>query len=202
MRFLANFFSWIIHPLLIPFYLFLIIAIFAPGFLGYGIPGLILSVIILVMTGILPGFNLILFKLLGTIPSLQLYERKERILPFAFITIIYGGVAFLFFYQYPTPTAFRILSMMAVASLTGTILTLFLKLSIHALSISASAVILIAIESSSYGGRMLEPAVLAVFLGGLVMSCRIYLGAHTLQEVFIGSITGIVIATIGMYLLF
>jgi membrane-associated phospholipid phosphatase len=202
MRFLSNAVSWILHPLWMPFYLVLTLALHAPGFIGDNVPGITLSVIILVMTGILPAFNLILFRILGTIPDLRLAERKDRIMPFMFITMIYAGVTYLFYEQYPIPSAFKILLMTAVASLTAATLTLFLKVSIHALSISAVASILLIVEASPAGGQLFWPAALAIILGGLVMSARLYLNAHNLKEIVTGSLTGIICAITGGLLLF
>lgn len=201
-RHLSNAISWIMHPLWMPFYLFITLALHAPGFIGDNIPGITLSVIVLVMTGILPAFNLILFKILGTIPDLRLAERKDRIMPFMFITMIYAGVTYLFYDQYPIPSAFKLLLLTAAASMTAAILTLFLKVSVHALSASAVASTLLFVEASPAGGDLFWPALLAVVLGGLVMSARLYLNAHSLKEVIAGSLTGIFFAIAGELLLF
>lgn len=202
MRVLANTLSWILHPLWMPFYLFMALALHAPGFLGDNVPGITLAVIILVMTGILPAFNLILFRILGTIPDLRLADRKDRIMPFMFITMIYAGVTYLFYAQYPIPSAFNLLLLTASASMTAAVFTLFIKISIHALSASAVASTLILIEASPAGGELFWPALLSVALGGLVMSARLYLNAHNLKEIAAGSGVGIFFAIAGELLLF
>ena len=202
MRKLALLVSWLMHPLWMPSYLFLVLAFCAPQMIGDNVPVYIISMMVLIMTGALPALNLVLFKLLGTIPNLSLYERKDRIMPFMFITMVYAGVTFLFYQQYPIPGAFKLLLVTAFAAMTGTLLTFFLKVSIHALSVSAVTTILIMAEASAFGGNLLWPAVAGVLLSGLVMSARLLLEAHSLNEVFAGAAAGIGVSAAAMITLF
>lgn len=199
---LALLFSWILHPLWMPFYLFITISFYAPGLIGDNAPVLLLSIMVLIMTGLLPGINLIIFKLLRTIPDLSLHERKDRIMPFAFITMVYAGVTFLFYKEFPIPGAFKLLLMTACSALSGTVITLFIKVSIHALSASAVTTILIMTEGSFYGGNLLLPSLVAIVLSGWVMSARLVLEAHSLHEIFIGIVAGTGVASAAMITLF
>lgn len=201
-RYLSNLLSWVLHPLWMPFYLFLTLTFHAPGLIGDQIQLLTLSVMILILTGVLPAFNLMLFRILGTIPDLRLSERKDRIIPFMFITLVYLGVTWLFYSEYPVPGAFKLLLLIAASAMAGTIMTMFHKTSIHALSCSAVTTILIWTEGSVYGGSLLGIILISVLMSGAVMSARLWLGAHTLKEIATGAATGSLIAGAGMTILF
>lgn len=199
---LALLLSWIMHPLWMPFYLFITLSLYAPSLIGDNTPVLLLSMMVLIMTGLLPGINLIIFKLLRTIPDLSLHERKDRIMPFAFITMVYAGVAYLFYQEFPIPGAFKLLLVTAFSALAGTLITFFIKVSIHALSASAVTTILFMTEASGYGGNLLMPSLLAVVLSGSVMSARLALDAHSLNEILIGVAAGTGVASAAMITLF
>jgi hypothetical protein len=202
MRFFSKLISGIMHPLWMPFYLFICLTAFPPSFIENEIRGYALPLIILLLTGLLPAFNLILFRVLGTIPDLTLAARKDRIMPFMFITMIYAATAYLFFQQYPIPWAFKLLVLTASASMAGAIITLWFKVSIHALAVSAVTSILLFSEISDREGTLLAPVIGAIIVSGAVMSARLWLEAHTMKEIITGAITGIVIASAGMIILF
>jgi hypothetical protein len=200
--FFSKLISVIMHPLWMPFYLFFCLTLFPPSFTENEIRGYALSLIVLLLTGVLPAFNLILFRILGTIPDLTMAERKDRIMPFMFITMVYAGSAYLFYQQYPISWAYKLLLLTASASMAGTLFTLWFKLSIHALAVSAVTVILMFSEISDGEGILLLPAIGAIILSGAVMSSRLWLEAHTMKEVFAGAAVGVAVATAGMIILF
>src|SRR5688572_23719328 len=53
--------------------------------------------LIFIVTFLLPVLNLGIFKAFGTIDSLAMKDRKERILPFIFITAIYIAITYLLY---------------------------------------------------------------------------------------------------------
>jgi hypothetical protein len=200
--FFSKVISVIMHPLWMPSYLFFCFSIFPPSFTENEIRGYALSLIVLLLTGVLPAFNLILFRILGTIPDLTLKERKDRLMPFMFITMVYAGSAYLFYQQYPISWAYKLLLLTASACMIGTLFTLWFKISIHALAVSATAVIIVFSEFSDGEGLLLLPAIGAVLISGVVMSARLWLEAHTMKEVFAGAAAGVIVATAGMIILF
>ncbi|MFZ9982012.1 MAG: hypothetical protein ACO3FI_08280 [Cyclobacteriaceae bacterium] len=201
-RILSRLISVIMHPLWMPFFLFICLTKFPPSFTENEIRGYALSLIVLLLTGVLPAFNLILFRILGTIPDLALAQQKDRTMPFMFITMVYAGSAYLFYQQYPISWAFKLLLLTASASMAGTLITLWFKISIHALAISGVTAIIVFTEMIDGEGLLFMPSISAVVLSGVVMSARLWLEAHTLGEVLAGAVTGAMITTIGMTILF
>lgn len=201
-RFFSKFISGVLHPLWMPFYLFTCLTAYPPSFIENEIRGYALPLIILLLTGLLPAFNLILFRVLGTIPDLTLAARKDRIMPFMFITMIYAATAYLFYQQYPIEWAFKFLLLIASACMAGALITVWFKVSIHALAVTAATAILLFSEISEQEGTLFVPALAGVILSGMVMSARLWLEAHTMKEIITGAATGIIIATLGMIILF
>lgn len=201
-RIVANILSWLLHPLLMPALMFLVIASVHPALIQLFIPPWWIFTIILVLTGILPGLNLTLFRMMGTIPSLHLPDRKDRIMPFMFITMVYLAVTYLFFTKYPSPSILRLMAIMSAVCGAGTVATFFLKVSIHALASAAVSAVFLFVLAEGGEGAMLAAAVTALILTGLVMSARLALQAHTVREVFTGAAIGAATAAAGMQLLF
>ena len=99
-------------------YLFVVLSFFLPGMLQPIRPGWLVFLIFL-MTFVLPSLNFVFFRMTGTIKDLNLFNRTERILPFAFITILYCVVTFMFYWKFPVPNVLRLLSivtLMVIAS--------------------------------------------------------------------------------------
>jgi len=152
-------------------------------------------------TFVVPAVNLLLFRYLGSIQSLYLKSRRERILPFIFISLMYGLVAFLFYYKLPFSANFNKL-MLIVAALVGvaTLITLFYKVSVHSLALGGLIGILFPLIR--FSPSLLLPTTFIVAIMGVVISSRLLLNAHSPRETLIGSLAGILTAYSGMLLLF
>jgi hypothetical protein len=183
----------VFHPLLMATYLIILLGKFFPAMLMIGPRHVWLIVV--------PAINLLLFRYLGSIQSLYLESRKERILPFLFISVMYGLVAFLFYYKLPFSANFNKL-MVIVASLVivATLITLFYKVSVHSLALGGLVGILFPLIR--FLPALLLPTTLTVAVTGLVISSRLLLGAHTPRETLVGSLTGVLTGYGGMLLLF
>ncbi|MFM7195375.1 MAG: hypothetical protein ACKORJ_00155 [Bacteroidota bacterium] len=201
-RALASLVSWVLHPLLMPALMFLVIASVHPILIQLFIPPWWIFSVILVLTGILPALNLILFKMMGTISSLHLPERRDRIMPFMFITMVYLAVTYLFFSKYPSPSILRLMAIMSAVCAAGTVATLFIKVSIHAMASSAVTTVFLFILMEGGGMVMLIASAVSLMLTGLVMSARLTLDAHTPAETISGAALGSIMAAAGMLILF
>ncbi len=204
MKFAANLISYVLHPLLMTTYLVLILTFSFPSMLmirpekNYLIVGLIF-----VFTFILPAMNVLVLRYFGNITSLSLFERKERVAPFIFITILYILVTLLFYYKLSFNQNFNKLMMIVTAMIViSMIVTLFYKISIHSLAITGLIGILLPLNKITEDNRLLLPTVLTICAAGLVMAARLKLGAHTPREVMHGSLIGFMVGFCGMILLF
>lgn len=207
MQLFARFISFVFHPLLLATYLFSFFAWLYPPALfpvtERSINGILLLVFI--TTFILPAINVYFFKAFGTITSVSMPLRKERIAPFLMISLLYLAVTYLMStktglnFQDSFMRFFLIVNALVISSLVA---TLFIKASIHALSCMALTVIFIMMNNVVENGAFFYPMVGAVMVGGIVMSSRLFLQAHTLKEVVVGACIGACVAYAGMTVLF
>ena len=86
--------------------------------------------------------------------------------------------------------------------LVSTITTLFYKASIHSLAMWGLVGMLIALNAVTEDGSLFYPLIGAIVLTGVVMSARLQLQAHTLREIIVGSVLGLVTSVVGVMILF
>ncbi len=142
-----------------------------------------------------------MFKFMGSVHSLKLESRQERVLPFIFISALYMLVAFLFFYKLPFSGNFnKLMAIIAALVIAATLITFFIKVSVHSLGIWGMVGILLPLVR--FVPQLLFPVAILVALSGLVISSRLLLGAHTPRETLVGSIAGLVVGYVGMVVLF
>ena len=131
--------------------------------------------------------------------------RRERIAPFLMISLLYGVVTYLLYskiglaWQDPFMKFLLIIDALVLSSF---IVTLFMKASIHSLSISGITVMLIVLNTMVENGSLFYPMVVAIFLSGLIMTSRFYLQVHTPKEIAVGAGVGILVSLIGMLYFF
>lgn len=185
-----------------PTFLFFVLMNFAPLSLGAVNPSLQDNVLILlfVTTFIIPFISVVIFKYTSMIENLEMHDRSERVLPFFFITIIYGLTAYLFYEKLQFDINFVIvLSGMAVIIFISTLLTLFWKISIHSTAVNAVIGMLIGFIFKYPDSHLLYPIVIGVLVAGFVMSSRLYLNEHTFEEVMGGAVLGFIISFSTIY---
>ncbi len=207
MNAIARIVSFIFHPLLFATYLFLFLSQVLPTALE---PVKIEAhrtfiLLIFLVTFVLPAGNLMIFKMFGTIKSLSLENRKERLLPFLFITIIYCVITFLFYSKVRIGLNDNFLRLMIVIDLlviVSTIATLFFKVSVHSIGVWGMVGIVTLLAKLTSLSSLFYAAIAVIALAGIVMSSRLQLGAHSSREVMWGSVLGLVTSVGGMILLF
>lgn len=203
MRAFSRFISISFHPLLFTTYLVVLLSLFFPRFLL--IPGSAIwkfAGFVAVITFVFPVANMIMLKAFGSISSLEMESRRERIVPFIMITIFYAVVCGMFFYKVSVNVNFNKLMLIATAlTAVATIATFFFKISVHSLAMAGAIGIIMPLNKAA-DGELLYPVVAMIFLAGLVMSARLYLQAHTVREVGYGAAVGFMVGFFGMVLLF
>jgi len=197
----ATFISIVLHPLLMTTYLFIILFFFLPVIFQPIRPSFAFIGLISLMTFVLPAINFILFKATGTIENLAMPERRQRILPFLFISILYLMVTLLFHWKVGVASVTHLLVIISVLVTLSASITLFYKVSIHSAAIWGVIGILLPLNKSSNDTLLISVMVLIV-AAGLVMSSRLQLNAHTPREVLAGSVLGFGVGFAGMLILF
>lgn len=160
-----------------------------------------ITVFIFGFTFFIPVMNLYLFKILGSISSLQLQSRQERKLPFVFISIMYVVVAYLFESRLPFNSNFsKLMILIAALVVVATLLTFFFKVSVHSLAMGGWVGILLPLLQ--FSPALLWPTAIVIAISGIVISSRLVLNSHSAAETFIGAVTGLTVGYFGMIVLF
>jgi len=199
-RIVATVISVIFHPLLLTTYLVLLLGTFFPALLMIAPQYLrVMIAFIFCFTFLLPVVNLIMFRMFGTISSYTLEDRKERIVPFMAIALIYLVTAFLFFFKLRFSSNFNyLLLIIALLVVAAVVLNFFVKVSVHALAAWGSIGILLPLNKAVEQPDLLWPTAAAILIAGVVMAARLYLNAHTPREILVGSISGFLIGFFGV----
>ena len=204
MKQVAKFISVVLHPLLLTTYLVIVLSYYFPSMLKIRKENqMIIIGLVFVFTFVLPAVILVMLRAFGTIQSLTLQSRKERILPFVFISLLYLLVTFLFYFKLPFSANFEKLMMIVSALVVVSLLiTFFYKISIHSIAMGGGIGILLPLNQVTEQMSLLWPTAFTILATGLVMSSRLLLDAHTPREVMYGSVVGFVVGFFGMIILF
>lgn len=207
MTVLARIISIIFHPLLLATYLFGLLTFVLPAALDPLKEEGHLNFIFLIfcVTFLFPALNVGIFKTFGSIKTLAMKERQERIIPFSFITILYVVVTYLFYTRTRIGLNDNLLKFLIIIDalvLVATVVTYFYKVSVHSMGICGMIGILLPLNKISEDGALFYPTLVTIVLAGVVMSARLQLNAHTPREVMIGGVLGFTTSFLLMFFLF
>lgn len=161
----------------------------------------IFLIVLAVLTFVAPAISLLIMRMNGMITSLHLEDRSERIYPFSLVTF-YFILAYIYVrYQIPIelmhPALLGFLFGMLVTLLIGFIINFSgLKVSLHAVGVfGVTGGVLGYMQTQLPYFQTEQFANLSVVMilfviSGLVCSARVYLKAHTLSEVIVGTFLG------------
>jgi hypothetical protein len=203
----ARVLSVIFHPLFIPTYFFTFLAWALPTSLepiGVEQQPRFLAFIFIV-TCLLPFLNVGIFKAFGTIQTFQMTDRKERLMPFVFISAIYVAITYLFHLYARMNLNDNFLKFMVIIDLlvvVATIATFFFKVSVHSVTIWGLIGMLVPLNKITEVSTIFYPTLAVIVLAGFIMSARLHMGAHNSREVTWGAVLGLATAVSGMLLLF
>lgn len=207
MNVLARIISYVFHPLLMGTYLFLIMALLLPAAL-YPINAdsqLKFVGIYFVMSFLLPALMISMMKMFGSVKSLTMENRQERVFPFFMILVLYATFTYMLTYQNKfglEHNIFRFILIIDALVLISFLITLFYKVSVHAIGIAGLAGILLPLNQQSDNQLLFWTTIGVVVLAGVVMSARLQLHAHTPRQILVGGLAGLLIGFFGVTLLF
>lgn len=207
MNALARAISFVFHPLLMATYFFAVMAwVFPSALAPINVEGhRTFIIIIFIVTFLLPAVNIGIFKALGTIQSLAMVDRRERIIPFLFITVIYCVITYVFYSRTRMDLNDNFLRLMVVIDLlviASTLITFFFKISVHSIGIWGLVGMLVLLTKMTALNSLLYISLGLIVLAGIIMAARLQLGVHSSREVMWGSIVGLVTGVTGMLFLF
>lgn len=193
-RLAAHLISYVFHPLFIPTYFILYLIHVIPfEFVGITDWKLNLKVFsVFWWTAFLPAFAVFLMWRLKLSTSIFLRTQKERIIPYVIVMFFYWWMYYLSrnFTDQPIALKFFFFGVF-ISSSAGLIVNNYMKVSLHAMAISAlmMAVILV---SFYYPIDNISWVLLTIFLAGVVVSARMVVSDHTNNELIVGFVIGIV----------
>lgn len=192
---LATALSAAFHPLLVPSYLYYIVCYQLPGVVLYPLlqdRWLVLAVAF-VFTFLLPTLATSGLYWLGSVDSMELYERRQRTLPLLAATLSFGAAAWLLWHLPVSIDA--LLRYMILGMTLAVLLTLFIslrwKISAHGVGVGGAVGLLSLLYLSGLADYLaLWWLVGSMVLAGAVLSARLQLQAHTPAQVWTGLALG------------
>jgi hypothetical protein len=144
-----------------------------------------------IMYAFFPLVTVLLAKGLGFLESIYLKTQKERIIPFIACEIYYFWMCYVLRHQPEFAREIIQLSLaIFIASSAGLMLNIYMKVSLHAISmgIVAAFMILLGVTQSVNFGLYIS---IAFFITGLVCTSRFIVSDHTQKEIYLGLLTGV-----------
>jgi len=188
---LAKAITYIFHPLFLPTLTLVVLYFFAPLSLQPLGSRLVLPVfgVVFLTTTVIPGISMLFFQYTGRIADLNIQNRRQRIMPFLFISMFYAVAAYGFYHRL-NQIFFVIMATLSFVILLLTLLNLSIKISAHVTGIAGVVGILLAVGIKFPGSAL--PIPLAVFsvIGGIVAAARLSLEAHDVREIVWGAVLG------------
>lgn len=203
LRGIAHVLSVVFHPLFVPLYGAWLVILAHPfqfaGFNGktlFRIYGTIAS-----NTVILTGFTVLILKQLKFIESIRLHTQRDRVIPYVATMTFYFWAFLVFKHQTQIPAE---LTAMLLGNFLAVVLAflsnVFLKISMHALGMGGLLGLMFCFFGAPYFNLVL-PLIGILLLGGMVCTSRLILGAHTLREIYLGVLFGVLAQLIAAWVI-
>lgn len=192
---IANFLSYLFHPVFVPLYVvgflltvepFLFVGAsphekaltFGRAFINYTF---------------FPLVSIFLLKGLNLISSIKLKERKDRIIPFVICNIWYFWIWYVW-RGLPGAPHFLIVFALSIflASSIGLIANSYLKISMHGIALGTATAFFCVLTFLSSSPNLTIYTAFAMLATGLVGTSRLLLAQHSPKEFYIGITTGVI----------
>lgn len=206
--------SIVFHPLLIFLYLLFIMSAINPyDFIAFqGENRFLLYFQIIISSLLLPAIAIVMMYSLGLVSSVELGDSKERMFPFIAAAVFYLWLFANFIYNPNIPKMLNIILFAAILGLFfSMVINLFIRLSIHCLGMGSllGALVLIYFDWITLFSRdlfwgaesMVYLIVLSIICAGLVGTARLQLGVHTVREVYVGYVVGLICPFLSFFLI-
>ncbi len=195
----ATIISVMFHPLLMSTYLFILLLFVYPhGIMPVGFSfkgGVVLVSLIFITTFIIPILSLYILKMSGTVSSISLDRKEERLTPMIYTAIIYGVTTYMFYTKLELGELIIVyLGISTLLILLTSIITVFWKISLHGMGIGAFIGFITGLNQlwSIINFALILP--LVFIIAALVLSARLKLSAHSTSQVYLGFVLGICIS--------
>lgn len=204
MKPIAQFISWVFHPLLILTYMICLLMVVNPYSFGYsqageGRSGLLIIYLFLQAT-LIPAIAISMMKTLGLVSNLDADDRTSRIGPFITVGVLYLWLYVSFNRLPDVPSVFKSAILgYVIALFTAFVLNIFSKINLHAVGMgSLIGMIMVTMLLFNYNSfqfaddsySMYSLLFVAIILAGLVGSARIILENPSPRDLYGGYLVG------------
>ncbi|WP_240477796.1 phosphatase PAP2 family protein [Cyclobacterium amurskyense] len=142
-------------------------------------------------TFLVPLLSLLGLRYSAVINSLQLPNRRERIYPFALVSVFYVMTVSFFYWKLNIDQLLLVtLGLVTVSLVLMTVVTFFYKISAHQTAMGGWVAIVGVLSVKFTSGPMFYYFLLVIVLSGLIGTARLYLNAHRPSEVYAGFLLG------------
>jgi len=154
--------------------------------------GVVLVSLIFITTFIIPVLSLFILKMSGSISSMLLERKEERLTPMIYTAVMYGITAYMFSSKLELGEMISVyLRISTVLILLTGVITIFWKISLHGVGIGGVIGFLMGLNQQTqlaYFGILLSGLFL---IAAIILSARLRLNVHSPQQVYIGFVLGI-----------
>ena len=189
----ANFFSYIFHPIFIPLYAITFLVYIHPSyFAGFSARAKLYTILISGYNLIFyPLVSIILLKAVGFIDSVFLRTKRDRIIPYMACGIFFFWAYTVFKKQeiYPAIMPSFILGVFLAAS-AGLIANIYYKVSMHAIAMGGWLGLFLVIAKSN-SMLMTWPIALVALCTGIVCTSRLIVSDHSEKDIYTGLAIGL-----------
>jgi hypothetical protein len=200
LRFLAQFFSYLFHPLFISSYVIGFLIFFHPyAFAGFDpVAKMHRFLTILIYDSLFPLFAVfLLWRLQLGVQTMQLRTMKERIIPYLIAMIFYWWTWYVYHNLSDTPPAATHFLLGAFLGVCGAwMFNIYFKISMHAIAAGGLAMFffLFSFRDNYASGLYLS---LAMLIAGIVCTARFLCSDHTPFQIWFGLFVGLLMQWIG-----
>jgi len=191
-RLIATVLSYIFHPLFIPVYLCWFLMKAVPQLFAGFAPQekVIVLVRFFVIYSFFPLVTVLLAKGLGFLKSIHLKTQKERIIPYMACGIYYFWMSYVLRHQPQfAPQIIQLAMAIFIASSLGLIANIYMKVSMHAMSMGILVAFVGMIAAQDAGFTMYMS--LAFLVAGSVCTARMIVSDHFPGEIYMGLLVGV-----------
>ncbi|MFT4016573.1 MAG: hypothetical protein QM668_06395 [Agriterribacter sp.] len=191
---LANFFSWIFHPLIIGLYMCLYIVYLQPDyFIGVSKITRLQTILIYIVNSIFfPLISVLLCKALGFIDSIYLKNRKDRILLYTICMIYFFWNFYVFKNKGDIPSVMAIMTLgIFLATAIAFIANIYFKISMHATG-AGGLIGFFTVLLYTSPAVVSIPFAFAVLITGIICTSRLLVSDHNMADIIGGLVTGFI----------
>jgi membrane-associated phospholipid phosphatase len=160
-----------------------------------------LLLLIFLQTFVLPVFSIYALYRFGLVGDLRMETLADRRIPYLVTVAIYTFVATFFTIKlHQFPEVALIITGIAFSIAAVAIISLYWKISAHAVGISGMLGALLGIAIKYGNNELFYPILGVVLVGGFLLSARLHLNAHTPAQIMAGSILGLTASFLVIFL--